>query len=112
MKKDWLKRVFKAMIALFLLLMTFFLVQGELRREGFLAYAVLSLVFLILGVVLIVLALRSKEKKLMKLFLVMMGGAAGGILVGSVLHNLFYAFGVLSEGIIVLEYLFAALIYF
>jgi hypothetical protein len=96
------------MIAIFVLIVAFFFIpmDGPVRRSLFLVAAVLGLFFLILGVVLIVMARKSKLDKKLKIFLIIMGASAIGPLVGSILHNVFYAFGILSENIVVLRYLF------
>ncbi len=104
----WLKRTFYAMIAVFPVLLTFF-TSSDHSRAWFAFYAVVSLLFLLLGALLIVLAVKSKETKLMKTSLIMMGGAAGGVLIGSVLHNVFYALAVLSSGITALKIIFEIL---
>ena len=79
----------------------FFLMQS---RTFFLVAAILGLLFSILGIYLIYLTKKSKIKK--KLFLYMTGISAASILPASILHNVFYAFGILAENILVLKYLF------
>lgn len=74
----------------------------SLMRSYFL---ILTGTFFLLGVALLFLALKQKMEKTLKKFLILTGASAVGFFVFSVLHNLFYAFGILTEHIIVLKYL-------
>ena len=54
-------------------------------------------------------AIKSKIKGKLRKFLILTGGSAAGFVIFSVLHNFFYALGIISEKIIVLKYIFEAL---
>jgi len=92
------------LIAIFILLLAFFIIPNP-KRTLFLFVAVLGLIFLILGITLIVLAVKSKLEKKLKIFLILTGASAICPLVFSVLHNLFYALAVITENIQTLNYL-------
>lgn len=96
-----LKKVFYSLIIIFVLIVGFFLMQS---RTFFMVAAILGLLFSILGIYLIYLTKKSKQKK--KLFLYMTGISAASILPASILHNVFYAFGIMSENILVLKVFF------
>ena len=102
------KTIFYAIIGIFVLLVCYFSISfaHEVKRKFFLVAAVLGLIFLILGVLLIVFAVKSRFEKKLKVFLILTGASAIGPLVGSVLHNVFYAFAILTEHITVLHYIF------
>ncbi|MFC1742146.1 hypothetical protein ACFL3V_06430 [Nanoarchaeota archaeon] len=104
------RKLLYAMIGVFLLTLLFFAgtLIGEFNRL-FSLVAVLALIFLLMGIVLVVFAVKSKAPKKLKIFLYMAGGSATGVLAGSILHNVFYAFGILAKDIAVLHYLFEAL---
>ena len=104
-----LKKIFYLQILVFVLLMSFFVMPVEPRRSIFMVYAVIALVFLILGWVLIYLTKKSKISKKLKVFYLMTGWSAVMVLVGVILHNVFYVLGVVSENIIVLKYLMEGL---
>ena len=104
MKKRYhslLRPVFWAMITIFVLILLYFVVSigSDMKRWLFGLVAVLSFIWLFLGILLIVFATKSKLEKRHKIFLILMGASAIGVPVFSVLHNVFYAFGVLSENI-------------
>ncbi len=100
--------VLYSLIGIFVLLVCFFLPYDDnLRSTLFPVAGVLALVFLVLGIVLVVLAIKKKVKG--KVYLVMAGSAASLFLVSVILHNLFYALTVLTEDVIILPYLFEGL---
>jgi len=99
-----LRKIIYSMIVIFLLIMSFFVmpiiidmsgISFEWRRSFFLIVAFLGLVFLILGGVLIWKA--RKEKGRLKLWMMITGFSAISPLVFSVLHNVFYGFGIAFE---------------
>jgi len=97
MKKDYLKIIFYSMLAIFLLLVTFFAVPSESKNFLFPLVGILGLLFLILGIVLIVLA--KKKKGNLKIFLILTGASAISPLVFTILHNLFYALAITFENV-------------
>lgn len=114
-KERWAKRIFWVMTAIFVMIALFFVVTigHDMNRSLFGFIAALGLVWLILGIVLIFFAAKSKLKKKHKTFLILTGASAIGVPLFSVLHNVFYAFAVLSENIAwlhaALEFIHAAL---
>ena len=95
------KPIFYSMIGIFVLIVLFFALPmlQDMGRRMFAVAAVLGFIWLILGVWLIVLAVKLKMEKKRKVFLILMGASAIGVPLGSILHNVFYAFGVLAENI-------------
>ena len=62
-------------------------------------------IFSLLGLALMVCVIKEKEKRILKIFLLLTSSSALGFFVFVFLHNAFYAFGILTEGIPVLNYL-------
>lgn len=95
-----IKKIFYALIGIFILILAFFFIpfSDELRHSLFPYMGVLALIFLILGGVLFYLALKSKIKGKLKLFLLMVGGSSAGFLIFVILHNLVYALFILLFG--------------
>lgn len=79
--------VFWALLVVFVLLAVLFAVAPLLGYASGLAILSLSLVFFVLGMLLTVLAARSKTGRALKMFLLLTGGAATGILVSVLIHN-------------------------
>ncbi|MBW2991708.1 hypothetical protein KY345_00640 [Candidatus Woesearchaeota archaeon] len=104
MKNTKIKTVFYILIALFILLLSYFLIPVPEKQSLFPLVAVLGLLFLVLGITLVIFALKTKGK--LKFFLILTGISAVAPFVFSILHNVFYAFAVLSENMIVLKYIF------
>jgi hypothetical protein len=73
-------------------------------RPFFQLAAIFGLIFTILGFYFVYIVKKSKKKK--KLFLLLTGSSAALILPSVILHNMFYAFAILAENIILLKYLF------
>jgi hypothetical protein len=103
-----LKKVFYSMIGIFVLILCFFVVpfSDTLRRTLFPYAGLLGLAFLILGIMLIVFTIKAKVKGKLKVFLILVGGSAGMVLVSVLLHNLVYALAIVSENIVWLSWLF------
>ena len=106
MRKEYLMTVFWSMVAIFLVLLSFPFVLDTFRRKVFILYAILALVFLMLGIVLIVLAARSRLPRGLKIYMIIMGASAPGVFAGSIMHNMFYAFAVMTEGNMILHVAF------
>ena len=64
--------------------------------------------FSLLGLILLVLALKQGTGGKINKFLILTGASATGFFVTIVLHNLFYALGILASHITVLKYLMEA----
>jgi len=80
------------MIVIFVLLVVYFAIPfaHEVKRALFPAVAVLGVVFFLLGGALIYFTYKSKVKGRLKVFLLMVGFSAVGVLVFALLHNLVY----------------------
>lgn len=103
-----LKGLFYAMVAIFVLIVAFFIIPDttDIHRALFPVLAVLAILFLIYGVALIFFTLKSRIKGKLKTFLLLTGISTIGFPVSVILHNFFYALGVLAENIVVLNFLF------
>ncbi len=75
-----------------------------IERLLFPLVAVLGLIFLLLGIALIFLTIKQKIKGKLKIFLMLMGASAISPLVFSILHNFFYALGIIGENIFIIKY--------
>lgn len=94
MKKPSTEYVFLSLITVFILLVGYFFIpfSNEFKRSSFLILAFLGISFLVLGVRL---AIQSrKEKGKLRFFLILTGLSAIFPLVGTLLHNLFYALAI------------------
>ena len=105
-----LKKVFYALIVIFILIMVYmFLMGGDI--QGIMRMIIISTnfalwgLFFLLGAILIFLVLKSKVKGKLKVFLLLTGVSSVGFLIGVVLHNAFYALGIIFEHITILKYL-------
>jgi len=100
-----IKTILYSLIGIFVLLLIYFAVPFEdlIKRNVFVILAILGLLFLVLGIALIILS--RKEKGKIKTFLLLTGISAISPLAFSVLHNLFYALGILLENIAVIKYM-------
>ena len=105
-KLTWI--VFWALAAVFAVILGIMFIPGAGELVG--AYFMLVLgIALVLGIVLFYLAARLIKSKKLKIYLMMTGAGAAGILIFAVFHNVFYALGVVSGGIAVLKTLFSIL---
>lgn len=96
---DKIKTILYSTLAIFILIVTFFFVPEEfpLKRKLFIVVAILGLLFLILGVILIILG--RKERGKLRIFLLITGISAICPLVFTILHNFFYALGIIFESL-------------
>ena len=92
-------KIVYVLIGTFILLVTYFLVLNslELKRTYFLGAAILGLIFFLLGGILIFLTFKSKVKGKLKVFLLLTGFSAPGVLLFTILHNFFYALATLTN---------------
>lgn len=81
-------------------------IREHISGEFFLIFPGL---FCLLGIALIIFTIRDKIKGKLKFFLLLTGFSSAGFFVGIVLHNMFYAFAILTEKIIFLHYIMEAL---
>lgn len=99
---------FSALIVIFVLFLSFFFVPAaeDILRPYFL---VMIFAFLILGVSLTIISYKANTQEKLRKFLLITGVSATGFPLFAVLHNLFYALGILAQKVIVLYYLFEIL---
>lgn len=97
--------VFLGQIILFILLLGFFLVSlvYDVGRNIFGIMGIIALAFLILGIWLIILAVRQKLDKKLKIFLILMGASSSLVLVSVILHNFFYALAIVFKDMVILK---------
>lgn len=102
-----LKRTYWLLVGnfLFLLLQMFSPLNDFLRGKIFLLP---FFTFFVLGIALFFQAKGVKKGKLRK-YLMLTGASSSGVFVGTILHNFFYALGVLTENIFFLPTLFEVL---
>ncbi len=102
-----LKIVFSTLIAIFVLLLAYFLFPMSLiiKRLLFPFIVIFSIIFLVLGVVLVYLTLKLKIKGVLKKFLILTGISAMSSFIFSLLHNLFYALEIIGKNVAVLRYM-------
>ena len=88
--------VFWAQVAAVVLVLAWILIE-PLRDWSGRAFVPMLFVCLTLGVALLVLAIRWKERGLLRTFLILTGASTTGLALGSVLHNLLDALGMVTE---------------
>ncbi len=98
--------VFWALVGTFVLVVSqlFIPAIGELFK-GSLLFLLPFAIFSLLGAVLTFLTLRKKVKGKLRKFLILTGVSATGFFISVLLHNFFYALGVIASRIIILKYL-------
>jgi len=101
---------FWVLIGVFLAVLAQFFVPavGDLFMGSILFLAPFA-VFSLLGAVLLFLAIKGSVKGILKKFLILTGASAAGFFVCVFLHNAFYALAMVTNDIIVLNYLIEAL---
>lgn len=106
-----LKGIFYAMIAIFVLIMTFlFLINSEnISTVFFPVTGVLAFLFFIYGALMIFFSIKYKPEKKLKIFLILTGASALGLPVSVVLHNFFYALSVVFSAIPLLKFIMEVL---
>ena len=106
-KKKLINTIFYFLVVIFVVLMggIFFLNEFELKRTVFPLIAVLAIIYFLLGIVLVVLVKKRGIKGWRGKYLYLTGICASGIFLGSVLHNVFYALGIISADIKALSFL-------
>ncbi len=100
MKKTAPIKILYLLIAVFILILAYFLIpfSQSLKRFLFPVVAVLGLLFLILGVVLIVITIKAKIKGKLKVFLILTGISAIVPLPAAILHNVVYGLMIVLFG--------------
>ena len=102
--------IFWALIGVFLIILgQFFIPALRDLLKGSELFLIPMGIFCLLGLALLVLALKERIAGKLKKFLVLTGASAVGIFVFVFLHNAFYALGTITSHIIGLNYLTEAL---
>ena len=80
------------MLAFFAVIVSYIAIPGffAVKRAVFPAVVLSALAFFLLGLLLIFLALKLKERGKMKKSLILTGASASGVFVSAILHNLIY----------------------
>ncbi|MBU1111737.1 MAG: hypothetical protein ABIG93_04505 [archaeon] len=100
-RKSWLKIVFWAFLIVFIAI-TLEMVFEWLMGPFFIPSI---LIFFLLGIVMLVLTFRENTKGWLKKFLILMSSSAVLFFISVVLHNAYYAFGTLTECIVLTTWL-------
>ena len=98
-----------ALILIFLFLVSFMALPVIHEGLGFPIAAVAAFVFCLLGIVLVIGVLKKKIKGRLRKLLILTGVSAAGFLISVILHNFFYALGIVFEKVTVLRYLMEGL---
>lgn len=108
-RTNMLTTVFWALVGMFIVILCQFFIPafGELLRGS--VFLVPFIIFSSLGGILIFSTIKDRVKGMLKKFLLLTGASAAGFSVGVFLHNAFYALGVITKHITVLNRLMEAL---
>ncbi|MBA7636718.1 hypothetical protein ES703_44339 [subsurface metagenome] len=110
MKQSLIPTIFWLLVGVFVLVLCqFFIPAIRDIFKGSLWFLLPLAVFFLLGLLLLVLTLKSKIGGRLKKFLLITGASAAGFFLSVLLHNFFYALGVIASQIAVLNYLMKAL---
>lgn len=97
-----LQTIFWVYIVVFIIMVLGAFIGRWLRGNLFLPTIT---IFFLLGVALVFLTIRDKVKGKLKIFLLLAGASSIGFFVSVLLHNLFYALGIITKNIIILTQL-------
>lgn len=109
MKKSLIPTVFWLLMGVFVIILGIFFVpviRDLFRGELFLVF---PFIFSLLGAVLLFLTLKKKVKGKIRKFLILTGASSTGFFIGILLHNVFYALGIVAGHIAPLRFLAEAL---
>ncbi|MFH1631624.1 MAG: hypothetical protein ABIA47_01180 [bacterium] len=105
-KNKYLNTTFYLLIAAFVLIILEMAVpQVRELLSGSEIFLIPFVLFSGLGVALTVLTLRAKLPKPARRYLLVTGFASAGVLIGAVLHNLFYALAIVTEHLPAVSYI-------
>ena len=106
---DAVKKVFWALVALFLIIVLYFVIPvAEMSKNMFFPYiSAIVITFFLLGITLVILSWKLKGT--LKKALILTGASASMFLIGVIAHNMFYALNIVSENIKVISYAATAL---
>ena len=96
-------------VVFFIILCQVFIPSFRDLFRGLKLFLLSMTVFCLLGLVLLIFALKEKMNKKSKIFLILTGASAVGFFVFVVLHNAFYGLGTATKEIFVLNYLIEGL---
>jgi hypothetical protein len=101
-----LKGFFAVLSLINLMIISYLLFPSSVRRAVFPLIAVLAFASMILGIVLNSLTIKYNLKGKLALFFIMVGTSSIGVLLFSILHNIFYAFAVVFSDITFMKIIF------
>ncbi len=107
-KSRMLPTVFCVLVGIFVVLAIFIITPVSVKRAVFPFVTVLAIVFFLLGVALAFLTVKLKVKGPLKKFLLLTGVCSVGFFASVLLHNFFYALGIITNHITALSYLMNA----
>ena len=105
MKKSLITTFWALMVMFIVILCQFFVPAFTDLFRGSLLFLSPFLIFSLLGGLLIFLTRKEEIEGKLKKLLILTGASAAGFFVFVLLHNLFYAFGVIASSIAILRYL-------
>jgi hypothetical protein len=73
------------------------------------AFAPFGVAFFILGLALLILSWRTQLPPRLRTFLILTGAASSTAVIGAILHNVFYAIGIVARGWPIIEHISAGL---
>ena len=100
---------FYTLIGTFLFLLAMLFVPAIQEMIHGPIFLVPPFIFFLLGILLTIFTLKEKVKGKLKKFFLLTGLSAAGFFVGIILHNAFYALGILTQNILLLNKLFEVL---
>jgi len=105
-----LKKIFWALVGNFVLILgqLFIPAIGDSFKGSFL-FLLPFATFFLLGVILILLTIKTQVKGKLKKFLLLTGFSSSGFFISVLLHNFLYGLGKITEHIVLLSYLLEAL---
>lgn len=95
--------VFYTLTASFLVVAGVILIPTLRGNISFLYLAILGILMFVLGIALIILAVKQKLEKKLKRYLLLTGASAVGLFAGTILHNFFYALEVVTKDLSLLS---------
>ena len=88
--------VFWALIATFILLISMFFIPSVRNLLRGSSYLIIIFAWFLLGAILVCLSFKSRVESRLKKFLILTGVSSTGFFISVVLHNLFYALGIIT----------------
>ena len=96
-----IKMVFYVLMGIFVVMLGWMVIPFPVgMRQGLFSFVVvLTLIFFLLGLVLVFLTIKRGVKGKLKRFLILTGGSAGGFLISVLLHNFLYGLAMMVGGV-------------